>query len=264
MSDMSAAAIEQMNAERDAIRLSFAIPFYRNSFMLAEQYRIWSAYPSELKAAIEVVLVDDCSPEPALDVPRPDGLPPLRIFRALKDIPWHQHGARNLAAREALGLWLFLTDMDHVLPAESLRALLAVLDAAKPSAVFTFFRRDAPSLTPTRNERGQLKPHVNTFAMRKDWFWKVGGYDEDCVGYGTDGYFRTRLHAAGRATHLKDIFIVRYPREVIADASSFKAGMDPRAFRNAGRRQAETRRRMARKGPRGKPTVLNFSWERVL
>ena len=243
--------------------LSFAMPYYKNPLMLAEQYRVWAAYPEELKDAIEIVLVDDGSPEPALDVPRPDGLPPLRIYRVLQDIPWHQHGARNLAAKEAVGPWLFLTDMDHVLPADSLAALTRTLLEAKPSDVFTFFRRDAPDLRPTLNVRGERKPHVNTFAMSKAWFWKVGGYDEDCVGYGTDGYFRARLHAAGPSTHLKSIFVVRYPREVIPDASGSAPGMSPRAFRNAGRRSAETQRRLAKKRGRG-PTVLAFPWERVL
>lgn len=245
------------------MQVSYCLPYYRNPLMLAHQYVTWALYPPALKAAIEIVLVDDGSPEPAMDVYRPANLPPLRIYRVLKDIPWHQHGARNLAAKEALGPWLFLTDMDHVLPAESLAALLMTLDTAKANSVYTFFRRDAPDLRPTKNERGELKPHVNTFAMSKAHFWTIGGYDEDCVGYGTDSYFRRRLHAAGPSQHLKNIFIVRYPREVIADASGSQPGMDPRAFRNAGRRTLETQRNLARKGHKG-PTILNFPWERAL
>jgi glycosyltransferase involved in cell wall biosynthesis len=241
------------------------MPFYKNPRMLAEQYRIWTGYPDELKAQIEIVLVDDGSPagQTALAVSRPAALPPLRIYRVLVDLPWHQHGARNLAAREAVGPWLFLTDMDHVLPTASLAALLHVLSDATPDKVFTFFRRDAVTLKPTRNERGELKPHVNTFAMTKGHFWTVGGYDEACVGYGTDSYFRARLRAAGPLTHLPDIAIVRYPREVIPDASGWQPGMDPRAFRNAGRRREETQQNLARKGHRA-PMVLAFPWERIL
>lgn len=246
--------------------LSLCLPFYRNPLMLAEQFRVWSAYPEDLKAQIEIVLVDDGSPEPALEVPRPDGLPPLRIYRVLKDIPWHQHGARNLAAKEAAGPWLLLTDMDHVVPAESLRDLFTVLACAGRADVFTFFRRDAPHGVPTTDGRGQLKPHVNTFALRKDHFWKVGGYDEDCVGYGTDGYFRARLNAASIRRHLAGIPILRYPREVIPDASGSAPDVDPRAFRNAGRRPVETLRNLARKRARGEcaPKTLAFAWERVL
>jgi hypothetical protein len=169
----------------------------------------------------------------------------------LEDRPWHQHGARNLGAREAESPWLLLTDMDHVVPAASLRSLLTVFPSAGATDAFTFFRVDAPHGRPTRNERGELKPHVNTFAIRREHFWAVGGYDEDCVGYGTDGYFRNRLRAASHMRHLAGISIVRYPREVIADASGSKPGMDPRAFRNAGRRSGETKARLARKHRRG-------------
>jgi hypothetical protein len=245
--------------------LTIGIPFYQNHGMLAEQFRIWAGYPEDLKHQIEVVLVDDGSPQPAADVPRPEGLPTFSLFRVLEDRPWHQHGARNLAAWAARGPWLFLTDMDHVLPAQSLQELLAVIAISSPDAVYTFFRRDAPDLVPTLNVRGELKPHVNTFAMTKETFWRIGGYDEDAVGYGTDSYFRKRLFSGASHRHLSKISIVRYPREVIADANTSQPGMDPRAFRNAGRRTAETRQRMVRKQRKGeKPKVLDFPWERVL
>jgi hypothetical protein len=242
--------------------LALVMPYYKNPTMLAHQYGVWAAYPDDLKAQIEVVLVDDGSPLPAVDVPRPEGLPALRIYRVLVDKPWHQHGARNLGAHEAAAPWLFLTDMDHILPATSLAALMPKLNY---EVVYTFHRVDAPNGTPTRNERGQLKPHVNTFAMSKAHFWAVGGYDEDCLGYGTDSYFRTRLKAHSTMVHLYDIPIVRVPREVVPDASSFQPGMDPRAFRNAGRKTEETRRRMAKKAAKkAPPKVLDFPWERVL
>ncbi len=245
--------------------LSLCLPFYRNSGMLAEQYRHWSAYPEAVKAQIEVVLVDDGSPEAAMEVPRPEGLPPLRIFRVLKDIPWHQHGARNLAAHHAQGEWLLLTDMDHVLPADSLVKLLARLQQSK-NEVYRFKRLDAPKLRPTVDAQGRAKLHVNTFAIRKETFWQIGGYDEDCVGYGTDGYFRHRLEAVIPFTYLQDVPIVRYPREVIADASTRPdTPMDPKLFRDRGRRSLETRTRLSAKAKsKAGPTVLAFEWERAL
>jgi hypothetical protein len=106
-------------------RLSIVMPYYMNPGMLAHQYETWAAYPADLKERVDIVIVDDGSPvSPAADVPRPEGLPPLGIFRVLEDRPWHQHGARNLGAFVAKGPWLLLTDMDHVLPAESLARLL--------------------------------------------------------------------------------------------------------------------------------------------
>lgn len=245
--------------------LSLVMPYYKNPMMLAHQFGVWSAYPDDVKAQIEIVLVDDGSPQPAADVVRPEGLPPLRIYRVLEDRPWHQHGARNLGAKEAVGTWLLLTDMDHVVPAETMTSLLAMLPDANTHAVFTFCRVDAPKLTPTLNDRGELKPHVNSFALTREKYWRVGGYDEDCVGYGTDSYFRRRLYAEQPETHLKQIRLIRYPREVIADASTCEPGIEPRDLRNRGRRSAETRSRIAEKIARNeRPKVLDFPWERVL
>lgn len=245
--------------------LTLGMPYYKNPAMLAEHYRVWAEYPEALKADVRIVLVDDGSPQPALDVPRPDGLPDYRIYRVLVDKPWHQHGARNLAATVAETPWLLLTDMDHVVPAHTMTALLALLARADRQTVYTFARVDAPHGRPTLNDHGEKKPHVNTFAIAKAHYWHIGGYDEDCLGYGTDGYFRARMKAASRMKHLEDLEIIRYPREVISDASSFQEGLDPRAFRNAGRRTEETRRRMERKAAlKLGPTTLAFPWERVL
>ena len=245
-------------------RLSLVVPYYKNPLMLAHQYATWAAYPEPVKAELEVVVVDDGSPQPAADVPRPEGLPSLRLYRVLEDRPWHQHGARNLGAHEATGPWLFLTDIDHLLPAHSLAAVLNLIRLADPQTVYTFFRVDAPLLQPTRNDRGELKPHVNTFLMTKAHYWRVGGYDEACVGYGTDSYFRRRLRAAGRMRHLEDIRIIRVPREVIPDASSYEPGVNPRVLRNRGRRTAETQRNLARQARRHLgPLTLDFPWERV-
>lgn len=243
--------------------LSLCLPYYRNSGMLAEQYRVWAGYPDDMKTQIEIVLVDDGSPEPALDVPRPTGLPPLRIFRVLEDRPWHQHGARNLAAREAVGPWLLLTDMDHVLPAESLRRLLGRLSDDR---VHTFHRLDAPHLTPKVDAYGAPHPHPNTFALRQARYWDLGGYDEDCVGYGTDGFFRQRLFASAGAVHHADIPVIRYPREVVPDASTrAPEGVSPKAFRDAARRTHRNRTVVNDKLVSGeRPTVLAFPWERVL
>lgn len=242
--------------------LSFVLAYYRNPQMLAEQFRVWAGYPATLKAQIEIVLVDDGSPEPASDVPRPDGLPALRIYRVLEDRPWHQHGARNLGAHVAQGSWLFLTDMDHVLPAESLARLIPQLNY---DVIYTFHRLNAPDLAPKRDARGALHPHCNTFALSKARYWRVGGYDEDCVGYGTDGFFRKRLYADGPAVLLPDVPIVRYPREVIADASGSAPGIDPKVWRDDARRTTENRTVLQHKAAHGLgPTTLNFPWERVL
>jgi len=237
--------------------LTIVLPYYRNPGMLAHQYGVWADWPPAVKAAISIVLVDDGSPEAAGDVPRPAGLPLLRILRMLEDHPWHQHACRNLGAKVAAGSWLLLTDMDHVLPASSARGLLERI-AGGGDVIYTFGRVDAPDLKPKLDARGMPHPHPNSFALRRDRFWAVGGYDEDLIGYGTDGFFRKRLFTQGPPIHLADCPLIRFSREVIPDAST-------RADRNAGRQTARNRAMITRKAAlKLGPRVLMAEWGSVL
>lgn len=242
------------------IVLSIALAFYRNHGMLLEQMRVWAGYPADLKSRIEVIVIDDGSPEAAIDVPRPEGLPALTIGR-LADVadpftpPWRQDAARNRAAYEARGEWLFLSDMDHVLPADSARALLQRCDFGT-DVVYSFHRLDAPRLTPKRDKQGNLHPHPNTYAMRKSRYWAIGGYDEDCCGiYGTDGPFRRRLLNMSTLVHLHDVPIVRYPREVIPDAST---RVDRDRFRNNNFVMHRMQEKVRSAAP---PSVLKIEWQ---
>lgn len=241
--------------------LSLVMPFYMNRGILAAHYETWASYPDALKASIEAVIVDDGSPdgEDALGVPRPDGLPSVRIYKVREDRPWHQHAARNLGAFEAAAPWLLITDMDHVLPADMLEPMICLCNY---DVVTTFGRVDAPDGRPTM-KNGQRHPHPNTFLMSKDRFWRIGGYDEDLVGYGTDGFFRTRVAASGvPVSHRCDITLVRYPREVIADASTRTL---PRKDGRPADQRVRNRIIAEQKARDGRaPTVLNFEWSRVL
>lgn len=240
--------------------LSLVLPYYDNPGQLARQYARWAGYRLDLKERLEIVLVDDGSPRwPALDVARPLGLPPLRIYRVLEDRPWHQHGARNLGADQARGPWLLLTDIDHEVPEATLDALLA---RANRSLIYTFGRVDAPTMTPTVRPDGSLKPHPNSFAMTKALYWSVGGYDETFCGiYGTDGMFRKRAFAQAPEEHLPDAVLIRVPRELVPDASTTTL---PRKQGRPLRAREERRAAKQAAGEADKIVTLNFPWERVL
>lgn len=240
-------------------QLSLVMPYYRNPGMLSFQYECWSSWPEALKRELQVVIVDDGSPEPADDVERPIGLPSLSIYRVLEDRPWHQHGARNLGAHVAKSKWLLLTDMDHVLSESQFQSLLSSLDELNTEAIYTLDRVEADTGLPTF-QNGREKPHPNSFVVTRDTYWKIGGYDEDFCGiYGTDALFRSR--AESRMRHLSGVALTRYWRDLIADASTTtlerKEGRDPKA-------KMRVLMEKAARGESKSIKLLDFAWKQVL
>lgn len=209
--------------------LSVIVTYYSQPAMLARQAAEWKGYPE----GVEVIVVDDGSRVPA----KADG---CRIYRVTDDIPWHQDGARNLGAHVALHDWLLFLDVDHVLPAEAAQALLGRLPVLRPRAAFRPARRLVSGAH-------RLRPARNIWLIRREDFWRVGGYDERlCGSYGTDLEFRPRLQR-----HLKElpapVTLDVYTWDVVADAAT--DGLDRKVVQP----------------PRleGPPKVLGFDWVRV-
>ena len=236
-----------------------------NPGMLAEHYRLWARWPQSLKARVEVVVVDDASPTgAAIDVPRPDGLPQLSIYRVKVDQPWHQDGARNLAADRAAAPWLLLTDMDHALSQQAAAQLLDLIDhrLVEVGSIYTLHRVDARTGWTVRGKWLRPKPHPNSFVLARDTFWHIGGYDEDLCGlYGTDTAFRWRAFARAQRRHLGQIALRRYGRGVVRDAATTTL------IRKEARNDAALAARIAEKRQRGVDQVvpvLTFEWSRQL
>lgn len=245
-------------------RLSLVMPFYDNAEMLALQYREWAGWNEELKSRWRIILVDDGSPVPAVDVPRPDGLPELSIYRVLEDRPWHQHAARNLGAHVAPPGWMLMTDMDHVLLESQAVRLVKMVDAGElvDGAAYTLTRREADSGELTLGRDLRPKPHPNSYVFTRETYWRIGGYDEDYCGvYGTDGLFRSRMRERAHVLHLKNVALLRYWRDLVPDASTRtlerKEGREPGA-----KKRVQEAKRIA--GRAGRIVTLNFPWERAL
>lgn len=246
--------------------LSLVMPFYRNPGMLSLHYETWSKFRFQAWSPIEVVLVDDGSPdaEAATTVPVPDELSEklaIRIFRCREDRPWFQHGARNIGAHEARGTMLLLTDMDH-LATQGL--LLAALNVKERHRAYFVRRLEAIDGRPMLDKYGREKAHPNTFVVSKQRFWRSGGYDEDYCGvYGTDGLFRRRLEAiTGKLRQLPGdgVVIIRYHRGIVDDASTRdvvrKEGREP-GFRE------KIAERKKREGRDGKIVTLSMPYDLV-
>jgi len=242
-------------------------PYYDNPSMLIRQFRQWGSYSHDILRRLRVIVVDDCSP----NHPAEDAVAIInhylnvaltgfqfRLYRIKVNVRWNWLVCRNLGAMEAdEGSWLLLTDIDHLVPDDTMNYLWWGVENGKfnKKRFYLFNRVDAPNLTP-------YKRHPNSYFMHRDLYWKIGGYDEEFSGnYGTDGMYRRRAVATAGEGRPLDVPLIRYPREVIPDASTTeftrKEGRDPAALSNIRRRK-----RLA--GRIDDIKILSFPWERLL
>ncbi|MDA9787085.1 glycosyltransferase [Pontimonas sp.] len=227
-------------------RVSVVFPYYDNPEMLRFQLHHFQQYSTETLEACEIVIVDDCSPKfPARDVLREFDLPNVRLFRVGVDRPWNQDAARNIGAYEASGLYLLLTDIDHVVPEAT---LLELCDIADNRTVYTLARKAQFS------ER-VIPSHVNSYFLSKELYWSIGGYDEDFWGaYGSDRLFRTRVLKSAPTKELLTAHLVLVTGGSISDAKNTTLSRRPSIWR---RLRSFVLRLLKKLGLRQSPVALS-------
>lgn len=195
---------------------SVVMPYHNNPGMLAKHYEAFRAWPEDVKRAVEIVICDDASDEPTFPYTYPYGavvLPSVRRFRIPPPhIPWSHRVATNVAAHEARGYWLVVTDIDHVVPLETWRYLM---DDGRPTlrtdTAYRFERRNADG-TPYKSHPDSWLFHVSLWAQIK-------GYDERYRGhYGQNMPFIERV-AHYAPTETLPVPLIRFSRDDIPDAS---------------------------------------------
>lgn len=224
-------------------RVTLCVPYYENPTFLQTQVDVWRGYAADLAAELSIVLVDDGSPMPCQ---KPTELAAsLRLFRIEVDVRWNWLAARNIGAHHADDGWLLLTDIDHVLPETTLRAVIE--GAHDPKAVYAFSRRE--------HTGAAAAPHSASFLMTRAMFWTIGGYDEALSGhYGTDGDYRRRLAAVAPLRVLTDE-LVRH--EYVGDSSTVR-------YLRKQPEDAAVKRLVAARRPGWRPRVLSFPYHEVL
>lgn len=205
--------------------ITLVLPHFQNLGMLAEQQAVWADYPDWMKALLHVVVVDDCSPKghrPSPQTVTVHDIASFQIYRLLDKKRWNWLACRNLGAKVARTDWLLLTDIDHVIPASTFERLMR--GPLVPEDVYRFKRVTTTGCWPYDvKAQPAYKPHNDTWFLTRKMFFddRVGAYDERLSGcYGSSGEFRDRLVAAAHASVILDNAIIRYPREIIADAST--------------------------------------------
>lgn len=231
--------------------------------MLCRQIQEWEQYSD----SVRIIIVDDGSPEAAEPIIRKHAsqslLERMQLYRILVDIPWNREEARNLGTAQSQTDWLIHIDIDHVLPAPAARALIDF--SPNPQHWYRFPRwrkgradetRRKDSLNPD-DEFGPVKPHIDSYLIRREMYLQAGGYDltfSGCLGGGTE--FLKRLEALAEPRLLPEIIPLHvYTRTTIVDASDWSLSRD----RAEGKRRAQ---RAALKKRR--ENIVKSPWQRQI
>lgn len=223
-------------------RLTLVLPFYENHRFIETQIAQWKNWPAGVREHVEVMVVDDGSPMP---LPRLELLGVrVRQFRIDVDVRWNWLAARNIGAHHAAGEWLLITDMDHVVPSETMFA--AVFGCHDARTVYAFQRQEHTGAI--------AAPHSASFLMTKAMFWRIGGYDEALSGhYGTDGEYRRRLARHATIAILPEPLI---RHEYVGDSSTTR-------YKRKQPEDAAVGRLVAARRPGWTPKVMSFPYHEV-
>lgn len=153
-------------------------------------------YKKILSDDTELILVDDKS-NPPLNVEDYD-FDKLRIFRHEIQAKWTQPAARNYGVKQAVGEYVIVTDIDHILMPKLIdsvmnggfdyikfRREMAVLDengefVQTPEAVFEYgFEKER-----YKRRKFRVNPHTNSFGIKRELYLELGGVSERYVGTG--------------------------------------------------------------------------------
>lgn len=241
-------------------QVTLILPYYRSPMMLVKQLEVIREYPPDF----DVIIVDDCSPEPAELFIQGEDL--VSLYRIEDDIPWNREGARNLGAHVAKTDWIIQTDIDHIFPSECVDQLLDYF--LDPDFVencwyrFPRFRVGRADETRKKDdlqmdqEYGPIKPHIDSYLCTREMYWHTGGYNEDysgCLGGG--GQFLKMMKLIGGEPLLlpDDIYLEVHTRHSVPDAS----------VNDLSRDKTEFKRRKGKIGLKKAENPLRFKWHQV-
>jgi len=185
------------------MRLSIIIPVFDSHKVVRRQIRHFNGLA--LPPDVEIILMDDNSNPPLREVfPNYKDARNLGIYPTCDKRPWSNACAKNLGAKIAEGEYLFFTDIDHILPIEAIRAAHQFtgdkMEFTRQFAVLTNrakITQDRSVLRKYGHRRKRVRTyrHTNTFAMKREIFWAMGGYNEDDCDWGRqDHRDDTHLH----------------------------------------------------------------------
>ena len=207
-------------------KVSIVIPCYNAGEFLAET--VQSAL-AQTYADIEVVIVDDGSPDPATQFLLDQASWPLtRIIRQANAGP---AAARNRAVQEATGAYILPLDADDTIEPEYVAKAVAVLDARPEVGVVyckatKFGAEQGPWGLPDYALRELVIDNVIfvTALYRKEDWLAVGGYNER-LRHGVEDYeFWVKIVHLGREVVQLDEYLFNYRIQQKSRTTSFQDG----------------------------------------
>jgi len=215
-------------------KFSLIIPYYRSPLMLQKQLENVLEYMDDF----DIIVVDDCSQEPAENIINKDHN--IQLFRIDDDIPWNREGARNLGAFKANTEWIIHLDTDHILKKECADNLLNTSLDTNHWYRFPRYRNGKADDTrrkdaiPDDQEYGKIKPHIDSYLCTKELYMESGGYNEEysgCLGGG--GPFLKHLAKTGGESLLvpDNVYLEVYTKSNIKDASVCDLSRDKTEFK---------------------------------
>lgn len=161
---------------------------------------------------VEIIFVDDGS-NPPLKFEHM-GLRNFKIYYTNDKRPWTQGLARNLGVSHAKGEFIFITDIDHILTKEAIEAVRVFDgDLMVFPRYYGILGRNGELINDSKSMKefgARYRPrnsggfHMNTFAMRKEIFDKLGGY--------APVYCERMFHVGGRFTSEEGALMSAYRR----------------------------------------------------
>lgn len=244
--------------------LTLCLSYYRQPLMLARQLAEFEKYPS----GIQIIVVDDGSPEPAREVLAAASAAlrsRLKLYRIDVDLQWNREGARNLSAQKATTDWLLMADLDHVLPAQAAAHLVEYDPSPHFWHRFPRWRQGKADETRMKDtiardvEFGEIKPHIDSYLLTRQMYWSINGYDEDfvgCLGGGTDFLRRLEWHHGAPLLMPAHIHLHVHTRHSVPDASVTTLSRDTSRGKAIARRKGLTHHKPMR--------PIRFDWYREL
>jgi len=185
------------------VKLSLIIPVLNSHEIVKRQLQYFTDMPFSWDS--EVILIDDGSK------PQLSGGDPriVRIIRTHDDRPWTQPIARNIGARFAEGEFLLFTDIDHIIPRETIEVAenfkydygrfkreVAVLDE---NGRFTQDRDVLEKYGYPKENVLRVGCHTLSMVIKASVFKQTGGFRENVGHYPThdDGDMKKKLLRLG-------------------------------------------------------------------